>query len=652
VSDGGAKFQAIPLGSEYAGYTIDFYAAGTSDDKEVWTAEDKTGATFRITANTLGIATFYGDGDYKMVGLTSTGSTLFTWPNVKITSDTATMWEGNSGTALPTATEANRNQLFALLDANNVLLGLYINQGATPTWKAIVTGLGDTTSFTDLVGAAGYTPATYQVSFDATNINLERDFSLPTDGTDASIPLKQGITAWLALAYPGVLRFPDRRQITLSNPVSYNFTASDGRKKIIEGNGCRIRNELALAGEIALEFKMSGGTTYVSKFEFNDLDFIQSDATNLSTCFRVAGGDGWMNNISMDNITVSGFGDGIGIHIDNVGESSFTHLSAYGPYNIDTTIVYYGTGIKISNTDTNSAYVTNALSFHGVRTNGGAYGIDVPAAQNDCMFYGLGIWNAYYYGIRIANGFSGTIDGAHMENNFRSAGATPTGAHLRINACSGEAVLKRITGSTVETVDSATGDVTASYYAYYVMDVALVGATGFSNTLTVLGGANLTRKTDKKYYYGNFTTTAGSKAVIIGQKQNQVYDGTAGVQAITGWVTRTPYNIPKSNNIGNALTGTVAVEMDNGGFHLGVLDDAAAITFANPTSGLYGSLIPNGTPLTIQIKQAGVTASTVDFDTDYAGGSAAGTALSSYSSWTFRYNGGKWVLDTETIGVY
>lgn len=636
MSDGGAQFQVVPLGSDYAGFTINFYAAGTSTDKEVWTSEDKSGATFVITANSLGIATFYGDGDYKMVGLTSTGGSLFTWPNVKITSDTATMWEGNSGTALPTATEANRNQLFALLDANNVLLGLYINQGATPTWKAIVTGLGDTTSFTDLVGAAGYTPATYQVSFDATNINLERDFSLPTDGTDASIPLKQGITAWLALAYPGVLRFPDRRQITLSNPVSYNFTASDGRKKIIEGNGCRIRNELALAGEIALEFKMSGGTTSVSKFEFNDLEFMQSSATNLSTCFRVAGGDGWMNNISMDNITVSGFGDGIGIHLDNIGESSFSHMSAYGPYG--GAIKYYGTGIKISNTDSSSLYVTNALSFHGVRTNGGAYGIDVPATQNDCMFYGLGIWNAYYYGIRIANGFSGTIDGAHMENNFRSAGATPTGAHLRINDCSGEAVLKRITGTTVY-------DGTDSYYAYYVMDVAVVGAAGFSNTLTVIGGSNLTKKTDGKYYYGNFTNADDSKVIIIGQKANQNYDGDDIVTVINGTTFMAPYQTRKSYLRSSIPTGDVSVELDNGNNQLLNSIDGD-ITIKTPTSGYYGALIPNGTVLSFLVRQNGTGGFTVAFDPEYKGVvSWTGGTPNYYAGYTFSYYGGIWTLE-------
>lgn len=178
MSDGGAQHRHLSLGETYASFTIDFYAAGTSTDKEVWTAEDKTGSTFRITADTAGIATWYADGDYKMICLTSVGGSIFTWDNVKMTSDTATLWEGNFGVSFPTAVTSNRWQQFAKVTANNELNFLGINTGTEFQTYAQPIGKG-----ADIVSAAALTPGTDGDYFDVTGSTTITSIASLGEGT-------------------------------------------------------------------------------------------------------------------------------------------------------------------------------------------------------------------------------------------------------------------------------------------------------------------------------------------------------------------------------------------------------------------------------------------------------------------------------------
>lgn len=129
MSNGGAQFQHLYLGSSFAGFYIDFYAAGTTTPKDVWIDESKNTAVQTITADSNGMAYWYADGDYDLVVKDNSGVTLWTFPNVKITSDTATMWEGNFGTSYPAATTANRWQLFSKVTGGNIFQELGINDG-------------------------------------------------------------------------------------------------------------------------------------------------------------------------------------------------------------------------------------------------------------------------------------------------------------------------------------------------------------------------------------------------------------------------------------------------------------------------------------------------------------------------------------------
>lgn len=128
MSDGGAQFQHLFLGSAFAGFTIDFYEASTLTGKDVYQDEARTTATQQIVADSRGMAVWFADGDYRM-RVIHQGVLLYDWPSVKQTSDTATMWEGNHGTSYPAALSANRWQLFAKHTAGNAFQELGVNNG-------------------------------------------------------------------------------------------------------------------------------------------------------------------------------------------------------------------------------------------------------------------------------------------------------------------------------------------------------------------------------------------------------------------------------------------------------------------------------------------------------------------------------------------
>src|SRR4030042_3259406 len=129
MSSGGGQFKHLFLGSSYPGFTIDFYAAGTTTGKNVWVDETKTSAIQQVSADSYGMASWYADGDYRMIVKKADGIQLWDWPFVKITSDTATMWEGNYGLSYPTAATTNIWTLFAKVSATNDFLELGINDG-------------------------------------------------------------------------------------------------------------------------------------------------------------------------------------------------------------------------------------------------------------------------------------------------------------------------------------------------------------------------------------------------------------------------------------------------------------------------------------------------------------------------------------------
>jgi len=75
-------------GSVASGWTVYFYAAGTSNAKNVWTESSKTNPYTSYTLSGSGTALLYGDGIYKLVFKDRSSNTIFTWDNVKCQANT------------------------------------------------------------------------------------------------------------------------------------------------------------------------------------------------------------------------------------------------------------------------------------------------------------------------------------------------------------------------------------------------------------------------------------------------------------------------------------------------------------------------------------------------------------------------------------
>ncbi len=130
MSNGGAQFEVLALGPGLAYFTIDFYEAGTSESKDVWRDEGKGNAIQSVTADANGVAEWYADGDYRLVVKKQSGDPIYDWPAYKITSDTATMWEGNHGLTVPPVTVNNKWQMFLEHDVDDIIKTISVNTGS------------------------------------------------------------------------------------------------------------------------------------------------------------------------------------------------------------------------------------------------------------------------------------------------------------------------------------------------------------------------------------------------------------------------------------------------------------------------------------------------------------------------------------------
>lgn len=119
-----------PNGAPYAGAKIYHYAVSSTTAKTVWLdAGRTTPAPNPVIADSSGRAWFYGDGDYRVRVESNASELLYDWDFVRITADTGTMWEGDNGLTIPSATSLNEGQLFAQTDVGGSLVDLHFNEG-------------------------------------------------------------------------------------------------------------------------------------------------------------------------------------------------------------------------------------------------------------------------------------------------------------------------------------------------------------------------------------------------------------------------------------------------------------------------------------------------------------------------------------------
>ena len=222
MSNGGAQHWSHQFidssGNPYSGVKVYHTAAGTDTLKNVWTDEGKvTPAANPVVGDSSGMVSFYADGDYKFVIKDTADVTLYTWDNIKITSDTATLWEGNVGTAYPSVTANNLWQQFLLKDASNNLLGLGINTGTefvpfTPgVWSndsdaSAVANKTMILSSTVTLTANTIIPASVSIMPINPGVIVSNGFTLTINGPPVGNPMHQWLSGFAAGEVTGLKR--------------------------------------------------------------------------------------------------------------------------------------------------------------------------------------------------------------------------------------------------------------------------------------------------------------------------------------------------------------------------------------------------------------------------------------------------------------
>lgn len=212
MSDGGAQhFSFGPFfdddGALYRGIKVLITDPGTTNAKTYWTSDTKSGNNIDTgvltDSDSDGIARAFFDGDYRFRVTQSDDSALdnaIDWDNVKITSDTATMWEGNFGTSFPSAAAKNRWHLFAKVTAGNSLAALGINTGSAFVNIAQAIGKGADVASTselpvisdgdyfDVTGTTGITSIASLGIGTTIKLHFDDAVTITHDATDLFLP--------------------------------------------------------------------------------------------------------------------------------------------------------------------------------------------------------------------------------------------------------------------------------------------------------------------------------------------------------------------------------------------------------------------------------------------------------------------------------
>jgi hypothetical protein len=273
MSNGGAQYASFgPFWDAtnnvvYEDINIYAYVAGAySVAKNFWTAEGKTGAVTSRQGDDTGTVSGYFDGDYNLeIKSSDDVTTIVQIPNMKITSDSGTLWEGAQGTAYPAADPETEGMMFAKIDGSNVVRGLAISNGSS--WVEFYTADSSGNQTIDSVITKA-TPV-YNVK--------HQDWGALGDGaTDDTSAVQLAIDA-IATAGAGVLYFPLGTYVI------------DGTLDI---NNCSIKIFGDGAGQTYLLQKNSPAGPMIDFDSNNVLDvFITSDITIESQIGSVTSGD-------------------------------------------------------------------------------------------------------------------------------------------------------------------------------------------------------------------------------------------------------------------------------------------------------------------------------------------------------------------------
>ena len=147
-------------GAICSAYTVNFYAAGTSTAKNIWTEKEKTNPYTTRTLGSDGTVQVYGDGVYKIDVLDGDSTTVYQWDNVKIQHPNIAVLE-KSGTYTATVED---DYILVTTAGGNVTINLYA--AASFTHPLCIKNIGANSVIIDgsgaelIEGAATYTIGT------------------------------------------------------------------------------------------------------------------------------------------------------------------------------------------------------------------------------------------------------------------------------------------------------------------------------------------------------------------------------------------------------------------------------------------------------------------------------------------------------------
>ena len=421
-------------GTPYAGVKIFHYAAGTTTEKNIWSDEGKTTLLSQPhTGDSNGMIWFYADGDYRLQVTDANNITLYDWDNVRITADTATMWEGNLGTSYPAASPSNKGQLFAKVDGSDLIQELGINDNGAgfkpiPLAQDII-WVGQYTSFAAAVTAIGASEKTLIVNSNqtiSTAVTVPSTLSINIMGSGKFTKIGSG-----TLTFNGPFEAPLKK--VFSGFEAGNITGL--KIKFIEWYGAKLDGTTDDAAAINLavygggNVRISEGNILVNSEiivdEFTTIECagirktVFRAGTNNQNIFHWIGGYGSLRHCGMNNALLK---TGVtGLRITPLNESGTTTVKdIYYNYFEDLWITYFAEAIVLQSgpfvAGTGSCTCYN--TFNRLVLDGNTRGIWFKEGPNASA---AGSNRNVFMSVRIGTSNTNTgiwIDGGSTTNRF------------------------------------------------------------------------------------------------------------------------------------------------------------------------------------------------------------------------------------------
>jgi len=276
---------------------------------------------------------------------------------------------------------------------------------------------------------------------------------------------------------------------TISTPVSVTLSSVHTGNKAINGYGARLISNLSSGYMMSIKAE-----ALVRNFSIRGLMFVGGSSEDGG--LKLDGGDGgssqWLYSFTVEDIRMDGV-NGNGVEITN---NTFEGRLI----NVDIRNSSETTGYGIYLNEGTTGHVSS-IHLIGCQTSGYYYGVYAANPVSDVQIYGGTYILAQKEGIHLATNQGQGVFGAHVENNWESAGSLGNGgAGLFM---SGKGVISGVVGSTNK------------YQRYVVRTYAPSG-----DTITVIGGYYTG---DIEYYLKNDSNVNGSVELIGSQTYTSIY---------------------------------------------------------------------------------------------------------------------------------